>query len=94
MLYAYPTRPGKAELIPAVVHVDKTSRIQTVEQKVNPLYHRLISEFARLSQVPMVLNTSFNDSEPIVMTPADALSTFSRTGIDALFLGNYMIVKA
>ncbi len=93
MLYAYPTKSGRAELIPAVVHVDKTSRIQTVDQKVNPQYHRLISEFAKLSQVPMVLNTSFNDSEPIVMSPSDALSTFSRTGIDALFLGNYMIVK-
>ncbi|MBU1105453.1 MAG: carbamoyl transferase [Candidatus Riflebacteria bacterium] len=93
MLYAYPTRAGKAELIPAVVHVDKTSRIQTVDPEVNPLYHSLISEFAKLSQVPMVLNTSFNDSEPIVMTPADAISTFSRTGIDALFLGNYMIKK-
>lgn len=94
MLYAYPAKPGKAELIPAVVHVDKTSRIQTVSQQVNPLYHRLISEFAKLSRVPMVLNTSFNDSEPIVMSPFDALSTFSRTGIDALFLGNYMILKA
>lgn len=94
MLYAYPARPGKAEQIPAVVHVDKTSRIQTVDRKINPTYHKLISEFAKLSQVPMVLNTSFNDSEPIVMTPADAISTFARTGIDALFLGNYMIKKA
>jgi carbamoyltransferase len=53
----------------------------------------MISEFYRLTGVPMVLNTSFNDSEPIVMTPADALNTFSRTGIDVLVLGDYIIFK-
>lgn len=93
MLYAYSARPGKSDLIPAVVHVDNTSRIQTVDPQINPLYHSLITEFARITHVPVVLNTSFNDSEPIVMSPADALSTFARTGIDALFLGNYMILK-
>lgn len=93
MLFAYPTQPGRADLIPAVVHVDATSRIQTVNKNTNPRYHTLISEFYRLTGVPMVLNTSFNDSEPIVMTPADALNTFSRTGIDVLVLGDYLILK-
>lgn len=93
MLFAYPTQPGRADLIPAVVHVDATSRIQTVNKNTNPRYHALISEFYRLTGVPMVLNTSFNDSEPIVMSPADALSTFSRTGIDVLVLGDHIIMK-
>jgi len=93
MLFAYPTRPGCAEKIPAVTHVDGTSRIQTVNKATNPRYHNMISEFFRLSGVPMVLNTSFNDSEPIVMTPENALSTFARTGIDVLVLGNHVIFK-
>lgn len=93
MLFAYPTRPGCAEKIPAVTHVDGTSRIQTVNKVTNPRYHAMISEFYRLSGVPMVLNTSFNDSEPIVMTPENALNTFARTGIDVLVLGNHVIFK-
>jgi carbamoyltransferase len=93
MLFAYPGRPEKIGLIPAVVHVDGTSRIQTVSKATNPRYHAMISEFFRLTGVPMVLNTSFNDSEPIVMTPSDALHTFSRTGIDVLVLGDYIICK-
>lgn len=93
MLFAYPTRADRHEQIPAVIHVDKTSRIQTVSRDVNPRYHALISAFEKLTGVPMVLNTSFNDSEPIVMSPGDALNTFARTGIDALFLGDYMILK-
>ncbi len=93
MLFAYPTKPGRAEKIPAVTHVDGTSRIQTVNKNTNPRYHAMISEFYRLTGVPMVLNTSFNDSEPIVMTPEDALNTFSRTGIDVLVLGDHIIFK-
>lgn len=93
MLFAYPVLPGKADMIPAVIHVDATSRIQTVNKATNPRYHALITEFYRLTGVPMILNTSFNDSEPIVMSPADALNTFSRTGIDVLVLGDYLIFR-
>ncbi len=90
MLYTCPVRPELAARIPAVVHVDGTSRIQTVSAEANPRYHRLISEFYERTGVPMVLNTSFNDSEPIVCTPADALATFLKTRIDALAIGDYL----
>lgn len=91
MLFAYPARPEKAPLIPAVVHADGTSRVQTINPHTNPRFHELVSEFYRLTGVPMLLNTSFNDSEPIVCTPADALSTFRNTRIDALVLGNFLV---
>lgn len=93
MLFAYPTKPEKRSLIPAVVHVDGTSRIQTVRRETNPLYHRLISAFERKTGVPMVLNTSFNDSEPIVCSPEDALNTFLKTRIDAVVLDRFLIRK-
>lgn len=93
MLFTYKTRKKFHEKIPAVVHIDQTSRIQMVNPETNPSYHRLISEFEALTGVPLVLNTSFNDSEPIVMSPQDAVHTFLKTGIDVLFLNNYMIVK-
>lgn len=93
MLFTYKTRKKFHEKIPAVIHVDNTSRIQAVNQETNPDYHRLICEFETLTGIPMVLNTSFNDSEPIVMTPEDALHTFQKTGIDVLFLNNHMICK-
>lgn len=93
MLFAYPTRKKYHEKIPAVIHVDRTSRIQVVNRETNPSYHALISEFERLTGIPLVLNTSFNDSEPIVMSPDDAIRTFLKTGIDALFLGDYLIEK-
>ncbi len=93
MLLAYPCKKEKASQIPAVVHVDNTSRIQTVSNKTNPLYHKLISSFYELTGVPMVLNTSFNDSEPIVMSPEDAINTFLKTGIDILFIENFVVRK-
>jgi carbamoyltransferase len=83
--------PGK---IPAIVHVDGTSRIQAVKEEINPRYHKLISEFYKISGVPIVLNTSFNDSEPIVCTPKDAINTFLKTKIDYLALGNFLVSKA
>jgi carbamoyltransferase len=91
MLFAYRTRPERAERIPAVVHVDGTSRIQTVRAETNPLFHRLIVEFERRTGVPLVLNTSFNDSEPIVCAPQEALRTFRNTRIDALVLGRFIV---
>jgi carbamoyltransferase len=93
MLFAYPVRPERARSIPAVVHADGTSRIQTVRAETNPLFHRLISEFERRTGVPMALNTSFNDSEPIVCRPEDALRTFRQTRIDALVLGPFVVTK-
>nr|VFK24874.1 MAG: Carbamoyltransferase N-terminus [Candidatus Kentron sp. LPFa] len=94
MLMAYPVKESRKDKIPAVVHVDGTSRIQTVKKDTNPRYHKLISEFYRISGVPIVLNTSFNDSEPIVCTPKDAINTFLKTGIDYLALGDFIVDKA
>jgi carbamoyltransferase len=94
MLLAYAVSPGKAPLIPAVVHCDGTCRIQTVDRVDNYLFYRLIKRFFELTGVPLVLNTSFNDQEPLVGSPKDALRTFFRTGIDALFLGNRFVRRA
>ncbi len=93
MLFSCPARPDKAHRIPAVLHVDRTARVQTVDAADNPRYHRLISAFADLTGVPMVLNTSFNDSEPIVCSPVDALRTFQSTRIDAVALGDYLVER-
>ncbi|MGZ4030557.1 MAG: carbamoyltransferase C-terminal domain-containing protein, partial [Tumebacillaceae bacterium] len=79
--------------IPSVVHVDGTSRVQTVKKETNPRYHKLISEFHKLTGVPVVLNTSYNDSEPIVCTPRDAVKTFLRANIDALAIGDFLVEK-
>lgn len=91
MLMVYQVRPEKRGLIPAVTHVDGSGRLQTVSSDVNPRYHRLISDFEQLTGVPVVLNTSFNEDEPIVCTPQDAIDCFQRTRMDALFLGNYLV---
>ncbi len=91
MVLVYDVLPEKRKLVPAIVHVDGTGRLQTVEEADSPRYYRLISEFERLTGVSILLNTSFNESEPIVMTPADALETFAKTRIDLLVLGNYVV---
>jgi len=93
MLFAYPTRPDRAAAIPAVVHVDGTSRIQVVHADVTPRYHRLITRFHELTGVPLVLNTSFNDREPIVCTPDDAIRCFRATAIDDLVLGGHLVAR-
>jgi carbamoyltransferase len=85
--------PGKRDLVPAVVHEDGTVRAQLVSRADNPLYYDLISEFEAISGVPLLLNTSFNDSEPIVCSPQDAIKTFMKTGIDHLALGAYLVSK-
>jgi carbamoyltransferase len=82
------------EEIPAVVHVDGTSRPQIVDARSNPRYHRLLTEFSRLTDVPCLLNTSYNiKGEPIVCTPQDALRTYFATGLDALAIGNCLLEK-
>lgn len=91
MLLAYPVESQARPLIPAVVHRDGTCRIQSVSRRDHPLFHRLIQAFARRTSVPLVLNTSFNDSEPIVHTPEDALSTYRKSGLDALVMGRYLL---
>ena len=91
MVLVYKTRAEKRKLIPAINHVDDTARVQTVERDVDPRYYRLIEEFGRQTGVPILLNTSFNENEPIVMTPAEALDTFQKTRMDTLVLGNYVL---
>jgi carbamoyltransferase len=94
MLMVYKVRPEQRARIPAVTHVDDTGRLQTVSARTNPRYHRLISEFARQTDVPLVLNTSFNEHEPIVATPADAIACYLKTRMDVLALGNWVLSRA
>lgn len=93
MLFAYESIEEKRDLIPGVIHTDGTSRVQTVSESLNPKYYKLIAEFEKLTGVPVLLNTSFNDSEPIVCSPKDALNTFLKTKIDTLVLGNFLVRK-
>jgi carbamoyltransferase len=95
MLYVVPVRPEKRDVIPAITHVDGSGRLQTVMKKFAPGYHRMIELFGKKTGVPVILNTSFNlKGEPIVETPAQAFNTFSRSEMDVLYLGNYIIEKA
>lgn len=95
MLLAPSVKSGKGELIPAVTHVDGTARLQTVTERENRHYYRLIRAFEKRTEIPMVLNTSFNIAgEPIVETPEDALNCFKNTEIDLLGIGDYIISKA
>jgi carbamoyltransferase len=92
MTLAPRVRPENRHRIPAAVHVDGTGRIQTVERSSNPRYYGLIEAFGRLTGVPILLNTSFNRTEPIVASPADAIGCYLRTGMDVLVLGDYYVV--
>ena len=91
MLINANVRPDKRDILPAVVHIDGTSRIQTVSQDSNPRYWNLINEFKNITGVPIILNTSFNENEPIVCTPTEALECFLRTNMDVLILGDFVI---
>ncbi len=93
MLKVYRIRAEKRKLIPAVTHVDGTGRLQTVSRDINPRYWRLIEEFRKISGVPVVLNTSFNENEPIVCRPEEALHCFIRTKMDILVLGDWMVSR-
>lgn len=93
MNLAYSVLPEKRDTIPAPTHVDGTGRLQTVAQQANPRYYGLIREFERQTGVPVVLNTSFNDNEPIVCRPEEALDCYLRTQMDALVLGNFLITR-
>ncbi|NIO22056.1 MAG: carbamoyltransferase [Candidatus Aenigmarchaeota archaeon] len=93
MIKVYPIRPEKRAEIPAVTHVDGTGRLQTVRKEDNPLYWKLINEFERITGVPALLNTSFNENEPIVCKPEEAIQCFLRTKIDVLLIGNWWISR-
>ncbi|MFG2041321.1 carbamoyltransferase [Dactylosporangium sp. NPDC048998] len=93
MLLAPNVRPECRDAIPGVVHIDGTARVQTVDPAVAPQFGSLIEHFEKITGVPVVLNTSFNDREPIVETPADALATFEASDLDALCLGDYLVEK-
>ncbi|MBM3227729.1 carbamoyl transferase [Candidatus Peribacteria bacterium] len=93
MLMAFKTKANKKHLIPAVVHVDDTSRIQSVSKETSPEYWQLIEEFRKLTGIPMVLNTSLNVQEPIVCSPEDAIKTFLDSKMDYLVLENYLCTR-
>ncbi|MEM2592387.1 MAG: carbamoyltransferase [Thermofilaceae archaeon] len=93
MLLAYKVRPEKRKEIPAPTHVDGTGRLQTVSKQTNPLYWQLIEEFRKLTGVPVVLNTSFNENEPIVCTPDEAIECFLRTHMDVLAIGSFLVER-
>jgi carbamoyltransferase len=93
MMQVFQVREEKRKLIPAVSHVDGSGRLQTVNRATNPRYHKLIESFCELTGIPMVLNTSFNENEPVVCKPEEALDCFLRTKMDKLVLGNVVIAR-
>ncbi|WP_436499899.1 carbamoyltransferase family protein [Actinokineospora sp. HUAS TT18] len=94
MLLVFDVLEHQRAVVPAITHVDGTARVQTVTEQENPLYYRMISEFEKITGVPMVVNTSFNDNEePIVCTPQDAVACYLKTDVDALALGPFWVEK-
>jgi len=93
MLQVYQIREEKQREIPAVTHINGSGRLQTVSEYQNPLYYQLIKAFEKISGVPIVLNTSFNENEPVVCTPHEALDCFLRTKMDVLVLGNHVVSR-
>jgi carbamoyltransferase len=93
MLHVYKIRPERRAQLCAVNHVDNTGRLQTVSRDENPFYYDLIRAFERKTGIPIVLNTSFNENEPIVCAPAEAIDCFKRTLMDALAIGPFLVLK-
>jgi carbamoyltransferase len=93
MIQVVPVRPDRRDVIPAVTHVDGSGRLHTVDRAANPLYWTLISRFGARTGVPVLLNTSFNENEPIVLKPSEALDCFLRTDMDALVMGHHTLQK-
>jgi carbamoyltransferase len=91
MMEVFQIRAEKRPIIPAVTHVDGSGRLQTVHRDTNPRYYRLIDSFREITGVPIILNTSFNENEPVVCRPEEALDCFLRTRMDVLVLGSWMI---
>ena len=93
MMQVFQIAQDKRAQIPAVTHVDGSGRLQTVQARTSPRYHALISAFRDITGVPMVLNTSFNENEPVVCKPQEALNCFLRTKMDVLVLGDTLITR-
>ncbi len=93
MIQVYPVRPDKRAIIPAVTHVDGSGRLQTVSRRTNSLYWTLLKAFEKQTGVPVLLNTSFNENEPIVLRPSEALDCFLRTKMDVLVMGRHVLEK-
>jgi carbamoyltransferase len=93
MLHVYKIRPEKRSQLCAVNHVDDTGRLQSVSREENPLYYDLIQAFERKTGIPVILNTSFNENEPIVCAPQEAIDCFKRTRMDALAIGPFLVLK-
>ncbi len=93
MMEVFQVRVDKRAQIPATTHVDGSGRLQTVHQDTNPRYHRLIESYRQITGVPMVLNTSFNENEPVVCTPQEALDCFLRTKMDVLVLNDWIVTR-
>ena len=93
MLHVYGIKSQWRERLCAVNHVDNTGRLQTVGRNENPLYYDLIKEFDKLTGIPVLLNTSFNENEPIVCSPEEAISCFLRTKMDVLAIGSFFCTK-
>ena len=94
MLFVVKAKDEAKKMIPAVIHIDGTSRVQTVSKESNPRYYQLLRAFEKVKGVPVLLNTSFNvNKEHIVNSPTDAIRCFYSTGIDYLVVGNYLISK-
>jgi carbamoyltransferase len=93
MMEVFQIRARKREIIPAVTHVDGSGRLQTVHKETNPRYYRLIEHFRDLTGIPLVLNTSFNENEPVVCYCDEALDCFLRTKMDVLVLGNFCLER-
>ena len=94
MLKTFVVKEDKIESLKAAVHIDNTARVQSVSKQFNPKYYQLIYEFYKISGIPALLNTSFNDEgKPICRSPRDAIQTFYSTGIDCLVLEEFLVVK-
>src|SRR5262249_4324320 len=94
MMQVFQIQPEKRRLIPAVTHVDGSGRLQTVSARLNPLYYQLIDNFRALTGTPMLLNTSFNENEPVVCEPQQALDCFLRTRMDMLVMGCTVVQRS
>jgi carbamoyltransferase len=93
MSFVSKIKKGKEKIVQAVTHADGTGRIQTVNKNINQDYYDLIKKFYEITSVPMILNTSLNDNEPIIESPENAINLFINNQIDTLLLENYLLTK-
>ena len=93
MMQVFQIKKTKRALIPAVTHIDGSGRLQTVTSDSNPIYYKLISAFRDLTGIPILLNTSFNENEPVVCSPEEALNCFLRTSMDTIVLEKWVIIR-